>query len=97
MTYIKFVCTIHTEKKDLYRTRATMGGNLINYPDNVGTPTANLLFVDQDFHFSHLFLVVFDEGIVASMQEVASKWKVWKRSKIVRAVFLSMSVMLTHD
>ncbi len=25
--------------------RATMGGNLIKYPDNVGTPTANLLLV----------------------------------------------------
>ncbi len=33
VTYIKFVCTIRTEKKDPYRTRATMGGNLINYPD----------------------------------------------------------------
>jgi hypothetical protein len=28
-TNIKFVCTMHTEKKDPYRTRATMGGNLI--------------------------------------------------------------------
>ena len=44
-TYIKFVCTIRTEKKDPYRTRATMGGNLINYPDDVGTPTANLLLI----------------------------------------------------
>eukprot|EP00804_Cyclotella_cryptica_P022238 CCRYP_017928-RA/>CCRYP_017928-RA protein AED:0.26 eAED:0.26 QI:0/0/0/1/1/1/3/0/814 len=33
------------EKKDPYRTRATMGGNLINYPDDVGTPTANMLLV----------------------------------------------------
>ena len=45
VTYIKFVCTIRTEKKDPYRTRATMGGNLINYPDDVGTPTANLLLI----------------------------------------------------
>ena len=45
VTYIKFVCTIRTEKKDPYRTRATMGGNLINYPEDVGTPTANLLLV----------------------------------------------------
>jgi hypothetical protein len=30
VTYIKFVCTIRTEKEDPYRTRATMGGNLIN-------------------------------------------------------------------
>jgi hypothetical protein len=45
VTYIKFVCTIRTEKKDPYRTRATMGGNLINYPEDVGTPTANLLLI----------------------------------------------------
>jgi hypothetical protein len=45
ITYIKFVCTIRTEKKDPHRTRATMGGNLINYPDDVGTPTANLLLI----------------------------------------------------
>ena len=44
-TYIKFVCTIRTEKKDPYCTRATMGGNLVNYPDDVGTPTANLLLI----------------------------------------------------
>jgi hypothetical protein len=46
VTYVKFVCTIRTEKKDPYRTRATMGGNLINYPEDVGTPTANLLLIE---------------------------------------------------
>ena len=45
VTYIKFVCTVRTKKKDPHRTRATMGGNLINYPDDVGTPTANLLLI----------------------------------------------------
>ena len=45
MTYIKFVCNVQTEKKEPYRTRATMGGNLINYPDDVGTPTANLVLI----------------------------------------------------
>ena len=45
VTYIKFVCTVRTEKKEPNRTRATMGGNLINYPDDVGTPTANLLLI----------------------------------------------------
>jgi hypothetical protein len=45
VTYIKFVCNVRTEKKDPNRTRATMGGNLINYPDDVGTPTANLLLI----------------------------------------------------
>ena len=45
VTYIKFVCQVRTKKKDPYRTRATMGGNLINYPEDVGTPTANLLLI----------------------------------------------------
>ncbi len=45
VTYIKFVCNVRTEKKDPNRTRATMGGNLINYPEDVGTPTANLLLI----------------------------------------------------
>jgi hypothetical protein len=45
VTYIKFVCRIITEKKDPYRTRASMGGNLINYPDDMGTPTTNLLLI----------------------------------------------------
>ena len=45
VTYIKFVCTIRTKKKDPYHTRATMGGNLINYPKDVGIPTANLLLI----------------------------------------------------
>ena len=45
ITYIKFVCTVHTKKKEPNRTRATLGGNLINYPDDVGTPTANLLLI----------------------------------------------------
>ncbi len=45
VTYIKFVCNVRTEKKDPNRTRATIGGNLINYPEDVGTLTANLLLI----------------------------------------------------
>eukprot|EP00804_Cyclotella_cryptica_P003011 CCRYP_006014-RA/>CCRYP_006014-RA protein AED:0.45 eAED:0.45 QI:0/-1/0/1/-1/1/1/0/157 len=45
VTYIKFVCTVRTEKKEPNRTRATMRGNLINYPDDVGTNTATLLLI----------------------------------------------------
>jgi hypothetical protein len=45
VTYIKFVCAVRTEKKNPNRVRATMGGNLINYPDDVGVPTANLLLI----------------------------------------------------
>ena len=45
VTYIRFVCQVRTEKKEPNRTRATLGGNLINYPDDVGTPTADLLLI----------------------------------------------------
>jgi hypothetical protein len=33
------------EKEDPHRIRATLGGNLIHYPEDVGTPTANLLLI----------------------------------------------------
>ncbi len=45
VTYIKFVASVRTEKDDPYCIRATLGGNLIHYPDDVGTPTANLLLI----------------------------------------------------
>jgi hypothetical protein len=37
-------------EKDPYRTRITMGENLINYPDDCGTPTADLLTVKLMFN-----------------------------------------------
>ncbi len=45
VTYIKFVASVRTEKDDPNRIRATLGGNLIHYPDDVGTPTADLLLI----------------------------------------------------
>ena len=45
VTYIKFVTSVCTEKDDPYRISATLGGNLIHYPDDVGTPTADLLLI----------------------------------------------------
>ncbi len=45
ISYGCIVCTYRSEKKDPYRTRITMGGNLVNYPDDCGTPTADLLTV----------------------------------------------------
>jgi hypothetical protein len=46
----RIVCAYRSEKKDPYRTRITMGGNLINYPDDCGTPTADLLTVKLMFN-----------------------------------------------
>jgi len=45
VTYIKFVASVRTEKDDPYCIRATLGGNLIHYPDDVGTLTADLLLI----------------------------------------------------
>jgi hypothetical protein len=44
-TYARIVCNFRKSKKDKYRTRITIGGNLINFPDDCGTPTADLLTV----------------------------------------------------
>jgi hypothetical protein len=40
--YSGIVYTIRPQKKEAYCTRLTAGGNLINYPYNVSTPTANI-------------------------------------------------------
>ncbi len=50
ITYGQICCNYHSEKKDPYRTRIKMGGNLINYPSNCGTPTADILTVKLLFN-----------------------------------------------
>jgi hypothetical protein len=50
ITYGWIVCVYHLEMKDPYRTRITMGRNLVNYPDDCGTPTADLLTVKFMFN-----------------------------------------------
>jgi hypothetical protein len=47
VTYIKFAASVCTEKDDPHRIWATLGGNLIHYPDNVGTLTADLLLIKK--------------------------------------------------
>ena len=44
-TYARIVSVFCDGKKDKYRTRVTMGGNLVNFPGDCGTPTADLLTV----------------------------------------------------
>ena len=50
VTYGRIVCVYRKGKKGKYRTRITLGGNLINYPGDCGTPTANLLTVKVLFN-----------------------------------------------
>jgi len=45
VTYGKFVCSERPQKAEPNRTRLTVGGNRINYPGEVGTPTADMLLV----------------------------------------------------
>ena len=45
VTYDRICCNVQPEKDDPNRVRLTVGGNLINYPGDCGTPTANLLTV----------------------------------------------------
>eukprot|EP00804_Cyclotella_cryptica_P011209 CCRYP_007737-RB/>CCRYP_007737-RB protein AED:0.21 eAED:0.17 QI:0/-1/0/1/-1/1/1/0/1078 len=50
VTYIRMVCQVRTEKKEPNRSRAMVGGNLINCEDDVGTPTADLLLIKIFFN-----------------------------------------------
>ena len=43
--YIKFVMSVCTDKDDPHPIRATLGGNLIHYPNNDGTLVADLLLI----------------------------------------------------
>ena len=43
VTYGRFVCTVRPEKAEPNRTRFTVGGDRINYPGEVATPTADML------------------------------------------------------
>ena len=42
-TYGRICCNVRLQKEEIYRTRLTVGGNLINFPGNTSTPTADLL------------------------------------------------------
>jgi len=42
-TYGRICCNVRLQKEEIYRTRLTVGGNLIDFPGNMSTPTADLL------------------------------------------------------
>ena len=41
-TYAHFVCSYHPQKAEPYRTRITVGGNLIDYPGNLSMKVADM-------------------------------------------------------
>ena len=50
ITYGQFVCTVRPEKAEQNRTRFTVGGDRINYPGEVATPTADMLVAKTLFN-----------------------------------------------
>jgi hypothetical protein len=50
VTYGQFVCTVKPEKAEPNRTRFTVGGDRINYPGKVATPTAEMLVAKMLFN-----------------------------------------------
>jgi hypothetical protein len=43
VTYGSFSCDLKPNKEEVNRTRLTMGGDRINYPDDCRTPTADMI------------------------------------------------------
>ena len=50
VTYGQFVCTVQPKKAKPNRTRFTVGGDRINYPGKVATPTAEMLVAKMLFN-----------------------------------------------
>ena len=50
VTYGQFVCTVRPEKAEPNQTRFTVGGDRINYPGEVTTPTAEMLVAKMLFN-----------------------------------------------
>ena len=51
--YENFVCNVRPEKDEVDRTRFVVGGNRINYPGDVGTPTVDILLAKILFNSVH--------------------------------------------
>jgi hypothetical protein len=50
ITYGRFVCDLRMAKENPHRTRLTVGGDRINYPGDVATPTCELLLAKFFFN-----------------------------------------------
>jgi hypothetical protein len=48
--YGQFICTVRLKKAEPNRTRFTVGGDRINYPGEVATPTAEMLVTKMLFN-----------------------------------------------
>jgi hypothetical protein len=50
VTYEQFMCTVRPKKAEPNQTRFTVGGDRINYPGEVATPTAEMLVAKMLFN-----------------------------------------------
>ena len=50
ITYGQFLCMVRPEKAEPNQTRFTVGGDRINYPGAVATPTAEMLLAKMLFN-----------------------------------------------
>ena len=50
VTHGQFICNVRSEKDEKNRTRCVVGGNRINYPGDVGTPTEDMLLAKIRFN-----------------------------------------------
>ena len=50
VTFGQFVCMVRPKKAKKNQTRFTVGGNHINHPDKVATPTAEMLLAKLPFN-----------------------------------------------
>ena len=50
VTYGSFTCDYRPNKAETHRTRLTVGGDRINYPEDVGTPMADITLVKVFFN-----------------------------------------------
>ena len=50
VTYGQFVCSVRPKKEEKNRTRFVVGGDRINYPGEVATPTAEMLVAKMLFN-----------------------------------------------
>ena len=62
-----FVCDMRPQKEETHRTRLTVGGNLINFPGDVSTKTADLplvrLFINHILSTPRSKFMTMDVGI----------------------------------
>ena len=63
-TYARFVCDIREQKAERERTRLTVGGNLIDYPDDKSSPTSDVMtfkiLINSTLSTAETMMVLFD-------------------------------------